>query len=68
MKYTTRAFPSEQPGMSLRAYFAGQALTGLAAAHDSEGTWAIIGCEREAAQEAIKMADMLLDELAKGDQ
>lgn len=57
--YTThQGYPS--PGMSLRAYFAGQALAGLLAGHkhdDSDG--------ETVAEDAVGIADALIAELNK---
>ena len=67
------AFPSEQgthqdgtwnqtydPGMSLRDYFAGQALAGLCSAQDSHGTWQ--GDNEATAEAAYELADWMMDE------
>lgn len=58
------AFPTNSgltyKGMSLRAYFAGQALAGLMASEGSDGTrWDLL------AQNAVFAADALIAELAK---
>ena len=58
-------WPWGMGGMDLRAYFAGQALTGLAAAHTPDGTWAAYGCEQGAAALSVRLADALIAELAK---
>lgn len=64
------AFPVETtatpyaPGMSLRAYFAGQALAGFCSTHDESGVWSWRSAD--AAKEAVRCADALIAELAKG--
>ena len=50
-------------GMSLRDYFAGQALAGFTAAHDEEGTW--MSDPVCAAREAYLTADAMLAEREK---
>ena len=59
------AFPTPQdefgknsPSMSLRDYFAGQALAGLASGHDEEGVWS--WTPDVAADTAYKVADAML--------
>lgn len=60
-----RAFPSpindlaySQPGMTLRDYFAGQALTGIIA----NRTWPLGGTYDEDACEAYILADAMIEE------
>ena len=53
----------ESYGMSLRDYFAGQALAGFTAAHDEEGTW--MSDPVCAAREAYLTADAMLAEREK---
>lgn len=64
-----RAFPEQQPdmnhkgdapGMTLRQYYAGQAMTGLLATRDADN-WSAVGM----AQMAVEYADALCEELAK---
>ena len=50
-------------GMTLRDYFAGQALAGLCSAQNVAGVWQ--GNVPEAAREAYKMADAMLAEKSK---
>jgi hypothetical protein len=72
------AFPSErgrwpdgnwnqtyESGMTLRDWFAGQALAGLASAHDQKGLWQ--GATPEAAFEAYKLADAMLEARKRGE-
>lgn len=47
-------------GMTLRDYFAGQALAGLMSAQDSAGTWTGAGAEENAAVNAYAAADAML--------
>jgi hypothetical protein len=54
---------TDSVGMSLRDYFAGEALAGMLAAHDSGGTW--ISDPKGAALEAYATADAMLAERAK---
>jgi len=53
------------PGMSLRSYFAGQALSGIAATQYADKTWATLGYEQDAAALSVRLADALIAELAK---
>lgn len=53
------------PPMTLRDWFAGQALSGLASATDNTGTWQTIGAEINAAVAAYQFADAMLAERAK---
>jgi len=49
-------------GMSLRDWFAGMALAGLASAHDNAGNWTgstSTGCT---AEEAYRLADSMIEE------
>jgi hypothetical protein len=48
-----------QPGMSLRSYFAGQALAGLLACSETEGT------TEKFADSAVLFADALIERLKK---
>lgn len=70
------AFPCEQhetqegtwnqtfePGMSLRDWFAGMALQGLASATDASGAWT--GADPTVANQAYRIADAMLAERAK---
>lgn len=50
-------------GMTLRDWFAGQALMGLCSAQDTNGNW--MGNVPRAAEEAYKMADAMLAERSK---
>lgn len=52
-------------GMSLRDWFAGQALAGLMSAHTSDGQWAAPGGEDYAAKSAYAAADAMIAERAK---
>lgn len=53
-------------GMTMRDWFASQALKGLSSAHKAEdGTWAIYGCEKEAAELSYRLADAMLAERSK---
>ena len=54
-KDPSQVTPAYRPGMSLRAYFSGQALIGLAEGTDAE----------EIAKAAVKRADALIEELKK---
>lgn len=54
------------PGMTLRDYFAGQALAGLTAAHDTTGGWTGT-VETGCAQEAYAIADAMIAERDKGE-
>jgi hypothetical protein len=57
------------PGMSLRAYFAGQALQGWLASYSPELQHpAADDCERWVAELSVKMADALIAELNKTQQ
>lgn len=49
-------------GMTLRDYFAGQALMGLMSACNSEGLWMAQGAENNAAKAAYVAADAMLAE------
>ena len=51
-------------GMSLRAYFAGQAMAGFCSMHDETGLWSWDA--NDAAKEAVRCADALIAELSKG--
>lgn len=62
-----RAFPRAneyQYGMTLRDYFAGQALAGLCSQHDATGMWSWL--PNDAVVVAYKIADAMLAERAKG--
>ena len=75
------AFPSEQgthqdgtwnqtydPGMSLRDYFAGQALAGLCSAQDKNGIWQGDNeAAAEAAEAAYELADWMMEERERED-
>lgn len=52
-------------GMTLRDWFAGQALSGLMAAHTADGDWTAMGAEDYAASTAYKAADAMLKERSK---
>ncbi len=61
-----QAFPSpEYMGMTLRDYFAGQALAGLSSAHTQEGEWTGTINMGNTAEEAYKLADAMIAERAK---
>ena len=49
----------EQDGMTLRDYFAGQALVGLTSAHSEDGTWA--GITPDLAKKCYQLADQMLE-------
>lgn len=53
-------------GMTLRDWFAGQAVNGFCSMSDTTGTWSWL--PRDAAEEAYKLADAMLAERAKGCQ
>lgn len=53
------------PGMSLRDYFAGHALAGMAAGTLMDAGTLLIGNEDAAAVYAYKLADAMLEERAK---
>lgn len=58
--------PGQRPecyGMTKREHYAGLAMLGLLSATNSDGDWAGVG--ENAAIEAVKMADSLLQELSK---
>ena len=61
------AFPCTSPlssaGMTLRDYFAGQALAGLCSAQDAHGTWQ--GAITETAEKAYQIADWMIEERRK---
>jgi len=58
--------PNVSDGMTLRDYFAAKALQGLASAHKAEdGSWAIWGCEKEAAELSYMIADAMIAERGK---
>ena len=52
-----------QDGMTLRDYFAGQALAGLASAHKENGTWT--GLVPNLAEQCYKIANQMLNERQK---
>jgi hypothetical protein len=54
-------FAYSATGMTLRDYFAGQALAGLMSATDADGEWtAVNGAEPNAARYAYRAADAML--------
>lgn len=64
-QWLANAKANETDGMFLRDYFAGQAMQGLMSAHDSNGEWTVLECEKVIAQTAYRMADAMLNERAK---
>jgi len=66
------AFPGEieqatrsnikSPGMTLRDYFAGQAIAGFASAQDKNGVWRAVDCEEGIAIQCYKIADAMIKE------
>ena len=51
---------ADELGMTLRDWFAGQAMAGLTAACDSAGTWTTVCAETNAAVHAYAIADAML--------
>lgn len=54
-----------QTGMTKREVIAMHVMAELMGAHDSDGRWMSMGCEKEAAESARKSADALLAELGR---
>lgn len=68
-KGITTAYPchpeARDIGMTLREHFAGLALQGLCSACNSDGEWTGVVSMADAPEEAVKLADALLEELEK---